>query len=529
MGGLSSSAAVTTAYLMALADVNGIDVPREKLIQYSHWVETAFIGLKNGILDQSGQYLEQRRLFDEDGLRHERLGAHPQESRHARVRGGHRQFGVHQGPDRHRLQQPGGRVQDRGLPAAGARTWRDDALQGHRPPRRVARGMDGAQGFAPGALRAAGQALLYREPAGDRRLRGLEGAATSRPSEGLWWNRARARCTTTSAVPPELITIFDTLKNIPGVHGARFSGGGVQGLLHRDHRSILPRRSGGAHRGSVSRQASAVRRQVQGVLLQDGGRGFLRNALWSGTMKCVNPRGGLRHAHVPAHGEPAQEPARRGGARRSSSISSPRWRKCPRSTRSSLVSNAKFAGQFRDYLRKSGQDDRISLIDDGTWDNEHRLGAVADLGLAIERRQIDDDVLVLAGDNLFDFSLRDFVAYFHTVNADCITTYVEENFEALQRTGVAELDPSDRVLSFEEKPKNPRSNNAVPPFYIYTRATIKIIQHFLHSGKNTDAPGQFVSWLADKQPIYAYKFVGMRYDIGSIAGYEEIKRIFSKY
>ena len=193
-----------------------------------------------------------------------------------------------------------------------------------------------------------------------------------------------------------------------------------------------------------------------------------------------------------------------------------------------LVSNAKFAGQFRAYLEKSGQDDRISLIDDGTWDNEHRLGAVADLGLAIERRRIDDDVLVLAGDNLFDFSLRDFVAYFHTVNADCITTYIEENIEALQRTGVAELDPSGRVRSFEEKPKKPRSNNAVPPFYIYTRATIKIIQQFLHSGKNTDAPGQFVSWLTDKQPVFAYKFVGTRYDIGSIAGFEEIKRIFSK-
>lgn len=190
-----------------------------------------------------------------------------------------------------------------------------------------------------------------------------------------------------------------------------------------------------------------------------------------------------------------------------------------------LVSNAKFAGQFREYLKKSGQDDRISLIDDGTWDNEHRLGAVADLGLAIERRQIDDDILVLAGDNLFDFSLRDFVAYFHTVNADCITTYIEENIEALQRTGVAELDPSGRVLSFEEKPKNPRSNNAVPPFYIYTRTNIKMVQQFLHSGKNIDAPGQFVSWLADFQPMYAYSFRGKRYDIGSIAGYEVVKNM----
>jgi glucose-1-phosphate thymidylyltransferase len=191
-----------------------------------------------------------------------------------------------------------------------------------------------------------------------------------------------------------------------------------------------------------------------------------------------------------------------------------------------LVSNAKFAGQFGEYLKKSGQDDRISLIDDGTWDNEHRLGAVADLGLAIERRQIDDEVLVLAGDNLFDFSLRDFVAYFHTVNADCITTYVEENIEALQRTGVAELDPTGRVLTFEEKPKNPRANNAVPPFYIYTRATIKIIQQFLHSGNNTDAPGQLVAWLVKKKPVYAYQLNGRRYDIGSLASYEEAKNIF---
>lgn len=194
-----------------------------------------------------------------------------------------------------------------------------------------------------------------------------------------------------------------------------------------------------------------------------------------------------------------------------------------------LVSNARFAEQFESYIKKIGQNNRITIINDGSWNNENRLGAVADLGLAIERSQIDDDILVLAGDNFFDFSLRDFVAYFHTINADCITTYVEENFEALQRTGVAELDPSGRVLSFEEKPKNPRSNNAVPPFYIYTRATIKSIQQFLHSGKNIDTPGQFVSWLAEKQPVFTYRFVGLRYDIGSIVGYEKIKRIFIKY
>jgi len=191
-----------------------------------------------------------------------------------------------------------------------------------------------------------------------------------------------------------------------------------------------------------------------------------------------------------------------------------------------LVSNAKFFQQFSDFISKYRGSKPVSIVNDGTWDNEHRLGAVADLGLAIERRQIDNDVLVLAGDNLFDFSLRDFVAYFHTVNADCITTYIEKNIEALQRTGVVELDLSGRVLSFEEKPKNPKSNNAVPPFYIYTNATIKVVQQFLHSGKNYDAPGQLVSWLVEQQPIYAYNFKGKRYDIGLLANFEEVKQKF---
>ncbi len=191
-----------------------------------------------------------------------------------------------------------------------------------------------------------------------------------------------------------------------------------------------------------------------------------------------------------------------------------------------LVSNAKFARQFTDFLSKYKGKKPISVLDDGTWDNEHRLGAVADLALAIERAKIDDDVMVLAGDNLFDFSLKDFVFFFHSVQANCITTHYEESSEALNRTGVAELNPKSQVLSFEEKPIKPRSNNAVPPFYIYTKATIKLVQQFLNSGENADAPGQFVSWLVKKKPVYAYQFEGKRFDIGSLASYEEAKHIF---
>lgn len=193
-----------------------------------------------------------------------------------------------------------------------------------------------------------------------------------------------------------------------------------------------------------------------------------------------------------------------------------------------LVSNAKFAGQFREYLKKSGQDDRITLIDDGTWDNEHRLGAVADLGLAIERRQIDDDILVLAGDNLFDFSLADFAAFYDVIQFDCITAHLENRQEALMKTGVAELDSKGRVLSFEEKPKEPKSNFAVPPFYIYKKDTLPLIHSYEEEGNNSDAPGQFVGWLVKRKPIYAYRFTGTRRDIGSLDNYREAQKLFTK-
>jgi len=191
-----------------------------------------------------------------------------------------------------------------------------------------------------------------------------------------------------------------------------------------------------------------------------------------------------------------------------------------------LVSNAKFARQFTDFLSEYKGKKTITIIDDGTWDNEHRLGAIADLALAIERGKIDDHVMVLAGDNLFDFSLEDFTSFFHNVQADCITTHYEESLEALQKTGVAELSPKSQVISFEEKPIKPRSNNAVPPFYIYNKETIRLIQEFLNTGLSIDAPGQFVAWLVKKKLVYAYQLKGKRFDIGSLASYEEAKHIF---
>jgi glucose-1-phosphate thymidylyltransferase len=191
-----------------------------------------------------------------------------------------------------------------------------------------------------------------------------------------------------------------------------------------------------------------------------------------------------------------------------------------------LVSNSRFADQFARFL--SGRKSRIacSVLDDGTSDNETRLGAIADLLFAVDRRCLDGDLMVLAGDNLFDFRLSDFATFFHEKGADCITAHRLENQAELRRTGVAELDSDSRVLSFQEKPAVPRSTWAVPPFYLYRRETLPLIREYLEGGGNPDAPGNLIPWLAARRPVYAFTFSGRRWDIGNAESYEEAKRAF---
>lgn len=191
-----------------------------------------------------------------------------------------------------------------------------------------------------------------------------------------------------------------------------------------------------------------------------------------------------------------------------------------------LVTNSYFYNQFQSWVDNYRYPLKITVLDDGTTDNDHRLGAIADLQLVIEQKKPGDDLLVLAGDNLFDFELSDFVSFFKTKHVDMITTYELLNRKELQRTGVIVVDRDYRVQSFEEKPEVPKSNLAVPPFYIYLRETLPLIREYLQEGQNPDAPGNFIPWLIGKKPVYAYKFEGKRYDIGTIESYQEVCRIF---
>lgn len=193
-----------------------------------------------------------------------------------------------------------------------------------------------------------------------------------------------------------------------------------------------------------------------------------------------------------------------------------------------VISNHKFAGIFEEWSEKlsAGVRPRIKVLDDGTTSNETRLGAVKDIQFSIDQLNLDDDLLVMAGDNLLDFSLSGFINYAKEKQATCVMRYYEVDESRLHKTGVAEIDDEGLILSMEEKPKEPKSHWCVPAFYCYTREDARLIKKGIEAGCGIDAPGSFIAWLCGQTRVFAWEMPGHRYDIGTLASYEQVKQTY---
>ena len=195
-----------------------------------------------------------------------------------------------------------------------------------------------------------------------------------------------------------------------------------------------------------------------------------------------------------------------------------------------VISNHKIATHFEEW-KNSKEKTRfyeITVIDDGTSTNESRLGAVKDIQLAVEKLKLTDDLLVMAGDNVLDFSLSKFVEFAKKKGTSCVMCHEENELKKQQKTAIITVNKNDLITFYEEKPKEPKGNLAVPPFYCYRSVDVKRIQEALDSGCGYDAPGSFAAWLSKQTPMHAYKMPGKRYDIGDINSYEYVKSVFSK-
>ena len=186
-----------------------------------------------------------------------------------------------------------------------------------------------------------------------------------------------------------------------------------------------------------------------------------------------------------------------------------------------VISNHKFAHHFDKWAATKAM--KVTVVDDGTDSNETRLGAVKDIQFAIDQLGLDDDMLVIAGDNVLDFSLTKFLAYAKEKATSCIMRYYEPEEKKLVKCGVVEIDEKDRIVSMEEKPAEPKSHWCCPPFYYYTQADAKLVAKGIEAGCGTDAPGSYIAWLCTQTPVFAMEMPGKRFDVGNLESYNKIK------
>ncbi len=189
-----------------------------------------------------------------------------------------------------------------------------------------------------------------------------------------------------------------------------------------------------------------------------------------------------------------------------------------------VVSNHKFVQHFEQWAK--GKMQHITVLDDGTSTNETRLGAVKDIQFAIDELKLDDDLLIIAGDNVLDFSLVKFIQYVQEKKASCIMRYFEPELKRLQKSGVLVVENDGLVINMQEKPEKPLGTWCCPPFYLLVKKDVLMVEKGIEAGCGTDAPGSFIAWLYKKVRIYAMKMPGKRYDIGTLESYEQIKAMY---
>jgi glucose-1-phosphate thymidylyltransferase len=177
-----------------------------------------------------------------------------------------------------------------------------------------------------------------------------------------------------------------------------------------------------------------------------------------------------------------------------------------------LVTNSRKAPMFDDWAR--GRD--VTIHDDGTTSNDDRLGAIGDMLFVVDQISSDDDLLVIAGDNLFDFRLSDLVAFWQSkrVVASAVAVRDVGSLELARQYGIVDLDSQARIQSFVEKPAEPASTLAATATYLYHREHVALIRTYVETGSNADQPGRFVAWLHEREPVYGWVFAEPWYDIG---------------
>jgi glucose-1-phosphate thymidylyltransferase len=196
-----------------------------------------------------------------------------------------------------------------------------------------------------------------------------------------------------------------------------------------------------------------------------------------------------------------------------------------------VVTNEKFAPHFQRWADGYGSRHAsalITIINDHSTDDANKLGAIGDMNLVINQEQIDDDIMVVGGDNLFSQSLEAFGDYCREKKAPVLGVYDVGNLEEIKKYNAIEIDDQDRISFFEEKPANPKSTLTGIALYYYPRTALPLIRQYIDEGNHPDQPGLLVQWMYPRTPFYVWRVPGIWFDVGAKETLEEANRIFSQ-
>jgi glucose-1-phosphate thymidylyltransferase len=193
-----------------------------------------------------------------------------------------------------------------------------------------------------------------------------------------------------------------------------------------------------------------------------------------------------------------------------------------------VSTNMRFQDQFRDYLDGLSTGKRIRLFVEDTFSEEEKLGSVGALGYLIRENRLDDELLVIGGDNIFSFQMPDFIEYFHAKGANTIALYDVGRKEKARLYGVVDVDRECRIVGFQEKPSDPQSTLISTACYAFTRRGARNVLRYLDEGNDPDKMGYFIEWLYRHDDVYGYVFSGVWFDIGSIDSYRAADEYFSR-
>jgi glucose-1-phosphate thymidylyltransferase len=181
-----------------------------------------------------------------------------------------------------------------------------------------------------------------------------------------------------------------------------------------------------------------------------------------------------------------------------------------------LVTNSKFARHFEEWASGyRAEDRRVTIVDDGTTDDASKLGAIGDLDLVLRTENVDDDVVVVAGDNLFSEDLGDFGRFCVEKGAPVLAVYDVGDLDEIKKYNAIDVDQDGKITFFEEKPERPTSTLTGIALYFYPRPVLPLVRQYVAEGNNPDQPGRLIQWLYTQTPVYTWRVPGVWYDIGS--------------